>query len=184
MPLYDDTTLVPSSGHFYTAPVGTAFSATAATPWAEIGHTSADEIFAMTSEGGDQTTLATLQASALRTTTTPRIDKLSFSLHQFDVDALKLYFGSNATVKATGHVAATLLGVPRDPVPTSVAFLLILKDGTHTFALYAPKVEISRGDDLSIGDTSTLAALPLEVTPLTYNGAAEDYYVLPIAHTA
>jgi hypothetical protein len=184
VPLYDDTTLVPSTGHFYTAPVGTPYANPAANPWVEIGHTSADEIFAMASEGGDKTTLATLQSSALRTTTTPRIDKLTFSLHQFDTAALKLYFGSNATVAADGHVAEGLLGVPRDPVPTEVAFLLILQDGDHTFALYAPKVEITRGDDLSIGDTSTLAALPLEVTPLTYLGATEDYYVLPIAHTA
>jgi hypothetical protein len=184
VPLYDDTTLVPSTGHFYTGPVGTPYDEDGGTPWVEIGHTSADEIFAMTSEGGDKTTLATLQSSALRTTTTPRIDKITFSLHQFDTAALKLYFGSNAAVKADGHVAEGLLGVPRDPVPTEVSFLVVLKDGESTFALYAPKAEITRGDDLSIGDTSTLAALPLEVTPLTFNGADEDYYVLPIAHTA
>jgi hypothetical protein len=182
--LYDDTTLKPSTGHFFRAAVGTAYSDPVdMDDWSEIGHTSADEIFAMASEGGEKTTLATLQASAHRTSVTPRIDKLTFNLHQFDAESMRLYFGANAAVMAPGSIAPGMLGVPRDPVATACAFLIVLVDGANKFALYCPKAEIARGDDLSIGDTSTLASLPLEVTPLTYNGAASDYYVLPLIHT-
>jgi hypothetical protein len=183
VPLYDDTTVNVNTGHFYTADVGTAYDADIdPLDWTEIGHTSADNILAITSEGGETTTLATLQAKAHRTTTTPRIDKITFDLLQFDAEALKLYYGSNAVVETTGP-GTGLMGVPDDPEPTVCAFLVVLIDGTRKFAFYAPKVEIIRGDDLSMADTSSLSSLPLSVTPLNYESATKKYYILPVAHT-
>jgi hypothetical protein len=121
------------------------------------------DILSSASEGGDVSTLGSLQAKTLRQSVASRTESYNMNLLQFDKDSLKLYYGANAVVTGTGSVQ-----VPQDAVPTEVAWLVVFYDGTTTAGIYAPKASIFRSDDLSISDTENLAQLPLKVTPLTY----------------
>lgn len=187
MALYDDTTLNIGTGHLWLAPESTVAptdfrdpNGGTGTPWIEIGHTSIDDILSITSEGGDTTVLGTLQSPSLRTSTSARTESFTFNLAQWDEESLKLYFGSNATVATTGP-GTGMLEVPSKPTPTSKAFLAVYEDGANDFVIYAPKAEILRADDMSLADTSSLATLPIKVTPLSVSGS-QPYFVLPIAH--
>jgi hypothetical protein len=176
--LIDNATLVIGAGNFLTAVVGTALPADLKAPevaWTNIGHTSLEDIFALSSEGGEATVVGTLQAKNLRTTYSARSESFQFTLQQFDKAALKLYYGSNAVENADGT-----LGVPTNPAPTQAAFLAIFMDGETTFAFYAPKAEIFRADDMSISDTESLAGLPISVTPLVTGGNHWAYAVTPL----
>lgn len=178
MALNDAATLVINTGNYFTAPVGTAVPTDLAAPdvaWENIGHTSLEDIFAMSSEGGEATVLGTLQAKALRTTYSPRVESMQITLQQFDKPGLKLYFGSNAVELADGSIAPSL-----NPAPTQKAFLAIFVDGENIFAIYAPKAEIFRADDMSLSDTESLAGLPLSVTPMVYQTNTWAYSVTPI----
>jgi len=177
--LNDDATLIPDTGNYFTAEVGTAFPedlTSIPSPWTPIGHTSLEDVLGFESEGGDSTVIATLQNKTLRTKRTPRTDSMNVTLQQFDREALKLYFGSNAVDVEDGK----LIGVPQNPTPTTVAFLAVFYDGENAFAVYAPKAEIFRAEDIDITDTETLANLPLKVTPLITAGNEWAYAVTPM----
>lgn len=178
MALSDTATLVVGAGNFFTAPTGTAIPAdlgSISAPWVNVGHTSLEDIFGVTSEGGEATTLGTLQAKTLRTKYSPRTEKFNFTLQQWDAASLALYFGSNLV-----SVSAGLKGVPSDPTPTVNAFLAVFVDGTNKFAFYAPKAELFRGDDMSLSDTESLAGLPISVTPVNYSSNTWAYAVTPL----
>ncbi|MCM8548824.1 hypothetical protein [Streptomyces sp. STCH 565 A] len=182
MALNDAATLVIGSGNYLTAPVGTEMPSdllTPLSPWEAVGHTSLEEIFSITSEGGEATTIGSLQNKSLRTKYSARTETMSLTLQQFDVPALKLYYGSNATVLPDGTV-----GVPTDPIPTSCAFLAVFVDGENHFAFYAPKAEVYRSDDLSFGDTESLAGLPLGVKPMPYGANNWSYAITPLGGAA
>lgn len=176
----DDATLIIGTGNFYTATVGTALPADLLAPevaWVNVGNTSIEDIFGISSDGGDATTISTLQSKPLRTKFATRTETFTFTLQQFDLDSLKLYFGSNM-VDTAGD--GSLLGVPGDPTPTTAAFLAVFQDGENVFAFYAPKAEIFRQDDMSLSDTESLAGLPLGVTPLAYNANTWAYAITPL----
>jgi hypothetical protein len=176
-------TLVVGAGNFFTAPYVEATPAslpadlgvTPAAPWVNIGHTSIEDIFSVTSEGGEATSLGTLQAKTLRTTYSPRSEAFNIVLQQFDLDSLRLYFGSNAAVGAGSE-----LQVPLSPEPTIASFLAIFIDGTNQFGFYAPKAEILRGDDLAIADSESLAGLPISVKPVAHASNGWAYAVTPL----
>lgn len=171
-------TLVINTGNYFKAPVGTEKPAdlkAITEPWENIGHTSLEEIMAITSEGGETTVLGTLQNKQLRTSKSTQTDAFGITLQQFDEAALKLYYGSNATVGADGSVR-----VPDNPAPTVCAFLAVFVDADKVFSIYAPKVEISRGDDLDFADTESLAGLPLTIQPLNHEGNNWPYEVSPL----
>jgi hypothetical protein len=179
--LIDDATLVVGAGNYLIAPVGTALPTNLlapASPWEAVGHTSIEDILSISSEGGEATTIATLQNSTLRTKYSARTESMAFTLQQFDEDSLKLYYGSNMVTNGDGT-----LGVHENPTPTEVAFLAVFVDGDNHFAFYAPKAEVFRGDDLSIADTESLAGLPLSVKPLKYSTNTWTYAVTPLAAT-
>lgn len=183
MALDDSATLVIGGGHLYTGPAGTAFPTDPNAPgvdFTEIGHTSIDNILQFASDGGETTVLGTLQNKSLRTTTSPRTETWTFILEQWDAAALKLYFGSNATVNST----TGQLEVPTAPEPTESAFLAVYTDGGRTFSIYAPKASLERGDDLSLEDTESLAGLSIKVTPLQYQTNNYLYSVTPLDYTA
>ncbi|GGN40160.1 hypothetical protein FHR83_007105 [Actinoplanes campanulatus] len=176
--LNDAATLVIGSGNYFTAPTGTTLPAmltAVTTPWENVGHTSLEDIFSVTSEGGEATTVGTLQAKALRTTYSTRTETIAITLQQFDKPALKLYYGSNSVELPNG-----LIGVPESPVPTTCAFLAVFIDGENVFAIYAPKAEIYRNDDLAASDTESLAGLPLGVKPLAHSTNEWTYAVTPL----
>ncbi|WP_438470786.1 hypothetical protein [Streptomyces asiaticus] len=178
MALNDAATLVIGSGNYLTAPVGADIPAdllTPTSPWEAVGHTSLEDILAISSEGGEATTIGSLQNKSLRTKYSARTETIAFTLQQFDVPGLKLYYGSNAPLLPNG-----LLGVPADPTPTVCAFLAVFVDGENHFGVYAPKAEIYRNDDISFGDTESLAGLPLGVKPMAYGANSWTYAITPL----
>ncbi|MEU3265116.1 hypothetical protein [Streptomyces bacillaris] len=178
MPINDNATLVVGSGNYLTAPVGTSMPAdllTPVSPWQAVGHTSLEDIFGVTSEGGEATVIGSLQNKNLRTKYSARVETMTFTLQQFDTAALRLYFGANAPLLPDGSV-----GVPTDPEPTQSAFLAVFVDGDHHFAFYAPRAEIYRADDMAISDTESLAGLPLGVKPMAYGSNTWTYAITPL----
>ena len=178
MALNDNATLVIGAGNYLTAPTGTSIPAdllAPGNPWTPVGHTSLDNIFGISSDGGDATTLGSLQNKSLRTTYSARTETMTFTLLQFDDDALRLFYGSNAPTLPNG-----MIGVPQDPIPTECAFLAVFIDGENHFGLYAPKSEIYRADDLSISDAESLAGLPLGVKPMTLGTNTWTYAITPL----
>lgn len=175
----DNAVLVVGAGNFYTAPPGTAMPASLSTvpasPWESVGHTSLEDIFSFASEGGDATTLGTLQSKALRTTYAPRTESFALTVQQFDRKSLRLYYGANAVLLANGTLA-----IPQSPEPTEAAFLAIFVDGDNTFGLYAPRTEIFRGDDVAVADAESLVGLPLNIKPLIYSTNEWAYAVTPL----
>ncbi|MEU6959592.1 hypothetical protein [Streptomyces chrestomyceticus] len=181
MALNDNATLVVGSGNYLTAPVGTAMPddlLVPVSPWQNVGHTSLEDVFGITSEGGEATTIGSLQNKSLRTKYSARTETMTFTLQQFDTAALRLYFGANAPILSDGSV-----GVPADPVPTQSAFLAVFVDGENHFGFYAPKAEIYRADDMAIADTESLAGLPLGVKPMVYGSNVWTYAVTPLGGT-
>jgi hypothetical protein len=176
--LNDNATLVIGSGNYLTAPVGTDLPEdllVPTSPWSSVGHTSLEDILSIASEGGEATTIGTLQNKSLRTKYSARTETMTFTLQQFDVPGLKLYYGSNAPVLPNGTV-----GVPTEPTPTVSAFLAVFVDGENHFAFYAPKAEIYRADDVSFGDTESLAGLPIGVKPMAFGSNTYTYAITPL----
>jgi hypothetical protein len=176
--LNDNATLVIGSGNYLTAPTGTDIPEdllVPVSPWEPVGHTSLEDILAISSEGGEATTIGSLQNKSLRTKYSTRQETIAFTLQQFDTAGLRLFYGSNAPTLPNG-----LVGVPTDPVPTTCAFLAVFVDGENVFGIYAPKAEIYRNDDLSIGDTESLAGLPLGVKPMAYGSNKWTYAITPL----
>ena len=178
MALNDTSVLVVGSGNYFIADVGTALPEDLSAPgvdWTNIGHTSLENLLSIESEGGEPTVVGTLQNKSLRTTYSPRQETLKVTIQQFDTESLRLYYGSNAVLNVDGTI-----GVPTEPTPTSKAFLAVYVDGDNLFAFYAPKSEIFRADDLEIGDTESLAGLPLGVKPLVHSTNTWAYAVTPL----
>lgn len=178
MALDDTAVLKVGTGHFYTAPVGTAIPTDLRNPdgaWTEVGHTSVQDILSASSEGGETTTLRSLQNKTLRQSVAARTEAFIMKLLQFDTAGLKLYYGSNSAV-VSGRVR-----VPSNPVPTEVAWLVVFYDGQSTAGIYAPKVSIIRSDDLAVADTENLAELSLKVTPLNYGSNDWPFEWIPPA---
>lgn len=181
MALKDNATLVINTGNFFTAEPETDFPAdldNIPEAWENIGHTSLEEIFSQSSEGGEATILGTLQNKTLRTTRSTKTDTFNITVQQFDADTLKLFYGSNMIVDGD------LLGVPQDPVPTTKAFLAVFVDQGRHFCLYVPKAEILGGDAPTFDDAENLAGLQLAITPVMVSGKDYTYAVTPIEESA
>ncbi|MFF7254791.1 phage tail tube protein [Streptomyces microflavus] len=181
MAINDAATLVVGSGNYLTSPVGTSMPAdllTPLSPWQNVGHTSLEDVFGITSEGGEATTIGSLQNKSLRTKYSARTETMTFTLQQFDTAGLKLYFGANAPILPDGSV-----GVPTNPEPTQSAFLAVFVDGDNHFAFYAPRAEIYRADDMAISDTESLAGLPLGVKPMAFGSNDWTYAITPLGGT-
>ncbi|GGK13225.1 hypothetical protein GCM10010124_02250 [Pilimelia terevasa] len=178
MPVNDLATLIVGAGNYFTAPTSTPMPSdilVPPSPWANVGHTSLEDLFGVTSEGGEATVVGTLQNKSLRTNYSARTETLTFTLQQFDTAGLRLYYGANAPLLPNG-----LIGVPANPKPTVCAFLVVFIDGDNHFGFYAPKAEIYRADDMTIADTETLAGLPLGVKPMIDGSNAWTYAVTPL----
>lgn len=178
MPLIDEATLVIDYGNYLIAPVGTELPAdlrAPVSPWDVVGHTSLEDIFGSTSEGGEATILGTLQKKALRTRYSPRQEAFTFTLQQFDKSGLKLYYGANAIELPNGLIAPH-----NNPVVTVAGFCAIFIDAENVFAFYAPKAEIYRADDLALSDTESLAGMPISVKPIALNGNNWAFAVTPL----
>lgn len=183
MALNNNSTLVVKTGRFYIAPVGTAAPADKAelkaplSPWEELGHTSVEDILSWATEGGESTTLSSLQAPSLRTTTSPRTESFTTTLLQWDEASLPFYFGDNMELISGSTI---LYGVNSNPTPVEKALLIVLQDGENIFPVYAPSASIARGDDLSIDSTEDLAGLPVQINLQNHDGNAWAFAVGPV----
>lgn len=176
----DAATLKVGIARFYTAPVGTARPTTVATlkappvAWTEVGNTSLENILNLTSEGGNVTTLASLQNKSLRQTIETRVESLGLNLLEWTTDTLTLYYGANAVITADDAVE-----VPSEPVATEKAFLAVLEDGSAVGGFYCEKASIFRADDIAVADTNSLAQLPIRITALNAAGKTSALTVIP-----
>lgn len=179
MAVNDAATLKIGTGRYYTGAVDAPMPTDLLAPgveFTEVGHTSLEDIFSISSDGGEATVIGTLQNKSLRTSYSTRTETMTFTLMQFDAESLKLYYGANSTVGASGEIQ-----VPANPEPTIASFLAVFVDGSNHFGFYAPKAEIYRADDLAIEDTESLAGLPLGVKPLASGTNDWTYSVTPLA---
>lgn len=177
MALDNSAILKVGTGAFYTAEIGTELPTSIlepGSPWENMGHTSLEDILNSASEGGDQTTLSSLQNRNLRTTVAARTESFNINLLQFDSDSLKLYYGDNAVVTPEGSVRPAI-----EPVPAERAWLFVFRDGDRVGAIYAPKASFFRGDDFAISDTESLSRLNLRITPLAVDGNAHAIEFVP-----
>lgn len=187
MAIIDNATLSVSTGHFYLAAVGTAspddLASLESGKWAELGHTSIENIFTFSSEGGEVTNLGTLQAKTLRSSTSPRTDSFALTAMQFDAATLMLHFGANAALRGDSG-KTQWLDIPDSPMPTTKAFLAVFMDGKQLFGVHAQKAEITRGDNLELPNTSSLVGVPLKVTPVNHAGAPSRWSITPLKAAA
>lgn len=183
MAINDNSTLVVKSGRFYTAPIGTPAPTDVSKitePWEEMGHTSLEDILSWATEGGETTTLGSLQSPSLRTSASARVESFTTTLLQWDAATLPFYFGSDLALISGSQI---FMGVKSRPTPIKKAFLVVFEDGENRFAVYAPAAEIARGDDLSIDSTEDLAGLPIQITLQNYQGNDWAFAITPIGGT-
>lgn len=163
---------------FYTAAVGTALptdlSKTPDKGWTHAGHSSIEDILAVSSDGGETTTLGSIQAPQLRQSTTPATRAFTVNFLQWDAATLKLYYGGNVTEKGGN------LEIPQTPHPSEVAWLAVLQDGDNYGGIYAAKSSAIGDGDLTISDADSLAQLPVKFTPLSYNDSNFAFTFVPM----
>ena len=173
MALNNDAVLTAAKGYIFTAPVGTVAPTPAEVDaftdgstlagWDNLGHTARDELPEFGFDGGDTETRGTWQAEALREVTTEAaVDYVTFNAHQFDPDVLELYYGAENTSSDPN-----VFGV-RSPNSKSQerALLIVIVDGDHKVAFYAPRVSIRREEAITLA-VDEFAVLPLRATFLT-----------------
>lgn len=180
MAINDNATLVVKTGRFYVAPVGTAQPEDlSAIPevWEQMGHTSLEDILSWATEGGESTTLGSLQSPSLRNTTSARTESFTTTLLQWDEATLPFYFGANMDLISGSEIWRK---VKSNPQAVKKAFLVVFEDGENRFPVYAPSAEIGRGDDLSIDSTEDLAGLPIQITLLNHEGNDWAFAVAPV----
>lgn len=183
MAINDNTTLVVKTGRFYVNEVGTeqpedlSPGALESAGWEQMGHTSLEDILSWATEGGESTTLGSLQSPSLRNTVSSRTESFSTTLLQWDEATLPFYFGSNMELI---EGSAIWRKVKSNPAPVKKAFLVVFEDGQARFPVYAPSAEIGRGDDLSIDSTEDLAGLPIQITLLNHAGNDWAFAVAPV----
>lgn len=187
MAINDQSTLVVKTGRFYVHDVGTpaptdlSRSALETEGWEEMGHTSLEDILSWATEGGEATTLGSLQSPSLRQTTSARTESFTTTLLQWDEKTLPFYFGGNMELIPGSDI---FMGVKSSPAPVTKAFLVVFEDGQNSFPVYAPSASIGRGDDLSIDSTEDLAGLPISITLLNHEGKDWAFAVAPIGGVA
>jgi hypothetical protein len=163
MALDDDAVLVPAVGHYWFNPTASAPKPAnvlePASPWVDFGHTSLEDPFGLTSEGGEVSTLGTWQNKTLRNVTSPRVRAITFIAQQWDEQAYKAYFGANGTV-VNGYFQ-----VPTNPTELVGTMLAVVEDGAEQLGMYFPKVSIGQADDIEF-DAEEIAGLPLRATIL------------------
>lgn len=169
----DTAVLTAAVGYVYVAPVGTAAptpsalkTLTLTSPpgaWKSVGHTSRGTLPEFGFDGGDSEIKGSWQKKKLREIQSEDpIDYLTVVLHQFDEDALSLYYGENAS-STTG-----VFGVASGSAPVEKAVFVVIEDGDVRLGFHAHKTSVKRDDaiELPIDD---LAALPVRFTFLDYN---------------
>lgn len=159
----DATTLViPGHGTVFTAAKNTAppatplsafsLTGTAPTSWTSLGHTSKANTISFTKEGGEQESLDTFLADAVRTTTAATSWGVNIPALQFDKENLDLAF-NGAFDTDDGYIVAT-------PSPVERALFLFFQDTTGVLGFWIPNTVVTLGEAPSVDPTQFLE-LPL-----------------------
>lgn len=187
MAMNEDAVLTAATGYIYTAPVGTV----APTPteissfdpnvgftgWENIGHTSRDELPEFGFDGGDSEVKGTWQNASLREVVTEvASDYVIFNVHQFDDNALGLYYGAENASDTPG-----VFGVANAPTGTvNRALLIVIIDGDVNLGFHASRVSIKRDDSIELA-SDEFAYMPLRATfvkntgsPFLFSWISED----------
>jgi len=171
----DNAVLTAAVGYVYVAPVGTAAPSPAqlkalnlnnpaswvVNGWESVGHTSRGTLPEFGFDGGSTEVKGSWQKKKLREVSTEDpVDFVTVVLHQFDENALSLYYGDNNS--ATPGVFAYKGGQTNEK-----ALLIIIEDGTLRLGHHAFKASIKRDDaiDLPVDD---FASFPVKFTYLDY----------------
>jgi hypothetical protein len=170
MAINDNAVVLPAKGYIYVAPTGTAAPTptevnnfdptTGISGWTNIGHTARDELPVFGFDGGDTEVKGTWQNASLREVITEvATDYVTFNLHQFDEQALMLYYsvtdpGSTVGVFEVDEPATT---------PLERALLIVIVDGTTHLALHATKTSVRREDSIELA-VDEFAFMPVRAT--------------------
>jgi len=173
--LDDDAVMIAGEGHIFLAPKNTPIPASLtapASPWWEVGHTSREDPFAISKEGGEAETRGTWQKPNLRSTVTPITYTAAFPLLQYDEASLKLFYGG-------GTVSGGRFWVPRLPTPQEHAMFVRIVDGTLEWNRHFPAVSIIAGDSESIA-VDDFASMPVNATILDGDEAFAGLFSLSL----
>jgi len=187
MALDDSKVEIARTGHYFVAPVGTAFPTdlpvdgslwTPTDPWTEVGHTSADSPMSITRDGGDTTTNGTWQAPNLITSVADITYAIEMTLLQGDEESLKLYFGGGQADATTGDFQ-----VPPVPAGQERALMVQMIHTSNTRArwLKLPKVTFIGSDNVEAA-TDDFTGYP--VTATINNAGSETEYLFLLTGAA
>lgn len=178
-----DAVLKPTRADFYWGKPGTAkpadYTKEPGAGWENIGHSSIEDILAVSTEGGEATQLGSIQSPSLRTSVSPAIRSFTVNFLQWDTATMQLYYGANAKVGSDGS-----LQIPETATPSEGAWLAIIRDGNARGGFFAAKATAIGDGDFSISDTDSLAQLPVKFTPVSVDGAEFAFEFLPMKKAA
>ena len=135
----------------------------AAANWTSVGHTSRGKLPEFGFDGGNSEMKGSWQKKKLRELQKDDpVDHLTVILHQFDTNALGLYYGPNASTDAG------VFGVKSGTSPSEVAGLVIIQDGATNLGFHFSRSSVKRDEkiDLPVDD---IAALGVKFTFLDYS---------------
>jgi hypothetical protein len=172
MALNDNSVITPAVGYIFVAPVDTASPTpaqietfdpdTGIASWAQLGHTSRDDLPVFGFDGGDQETRGSWQNASLRRVTTEVAqDFITFNALQLDETILSYYYGvtdPGTTVGKFDVSEAASAGI-------ETALLIVIVDGEATVGFHASKVSIGREDSIELA-IDEFVAVPLRASIL------------------
>lgn len=179
MALTDSAVILPGRGYLFSnATVGAAppadtqaeldalvlDSATLATGWNNLGHTSRENSVALDKDGDDPEVKGSWQSSSLRQTAGSTTWFLNIPALQLDNEVLNLYFGE-------GDVAdPDVFHVLPSASPEERALFVVLVDGANRAALYIPKASMS-SDDAPEFNPEDFVEFTIRATILDHSGS-------------
>ena len=167
MALTDGAVLIPGQGFMYLAPVGTPrpVDPTAPdTPWEDMGHTSTEDNFVISRDGGDSEVLRTWQNANFRERREPTNYIFQWTALQVDNTVLGMYFGGGDETEEGVFAVTSSTGAVES------AFYTRIVDGDNEVGLYVPKVSITSEDDAE-ADIEYFLGFPLKATVLQVTGS-------------
>lgn len=163
----DGSVIIPGQGFMYLAPVGTprpVAPTDPASPWENLGHTSTEDNFTISRDGGDSEVLRTWQNPNLRERREPTNFIFQWTSLQVDNTVLGMYFGGGDTAEAGVFAVTSSTGA------VEKAFYTRIVDGDNEVGLYVPKVSITSEDDAE-ADIEYFLGFPLRATVLQVSGS-------------
>lgn len=167
MALTDSSVIIPGQGFIYLADPGTSKPSNLkapAAPWENMGHTSTDDNFTITRDGGDSEVLPTWQNPSFRERRDPTVYLVQFTALQIDNTVLGLYFGGGDATGSGVFAVTSAVGATEKAMYTRIV------DGDNEVGLYIPKVSISSEDDAE-ADIEAFFGFPLKATVLQVTGS-------------